>query len=126
LARLVVHELSVAQGLIELACEAAAKEGADRVTKLSARIGVLSGIVKECLLFSFDLAAEDTPCAGAVLDIDEVALTVMCPQCKTPQTLTDLYRFRCPVCASPTSEILTGRELDLVSVEVSGHAAAHT
>ncbi len=121
-----MHELSIAQSLIELACEVAAREGADCVTKLTARIGVLSGVVKECLLFSFDLAAENTPCAGALLEIHEVDLTVMCPECQAPQTLADLYCFRCPECASPTPEILTGRELELVSVEVTGHAAAHS
>jgi hydrogenase nickel incorporation protein HypA/HybF len=126
LARLVVHELSIAQSLIELATEAAAREGAEFVTRLSVRIGVLSGVVKECLLFSFELAAEDTPCAGAELAVEEVALTVMCPCCDEPKALADLYHFLCPTCGSPTPEILTGRELDLVSVEVAGHAAAHS
>ena len=56
-----MHELSIAQSLIDVACEAAEREGANRVTRLTARIGVLSGVVKECLLFSFGLAAEGTP-----------------------------------------------------------------
>jgi hydrogenase nickel incorporation protein HypA/HybF len=120
-----VHELSIAQSLIELACEAAQQAGAERVGKLSVRIGVLSGVVRESLLFSFELAAEDTACAGAMLDIEDVPLTVMCPQCQAPQTLTDPWRFVCPDCGTPTAEILTGRELELVSLEIEPNVAAY-
>lgn len=120
-----MHELSIAQNLIELACEAAAQEGSKRVTKLFARIGALSGVVKESLQFSFALAAEGTACEGAVLDIEEVGILVMCPQCHEPRTLLHAYHFACPVCRTPTPEILTGRELDLVSVEIESYAAAN-
>lgn len=120
-----MHELSIAQSLIELASDVAEREGAECVTRLSVRIGVLSGIVKECLLFSFELAAEGTPCAGAEVVVETVGLTALCQVCDVPQPLANLYSLRCPVCGSPTPEILTGRELDLVSVEVAGHAAAH-
>ncbi len=73
-----MHELSVAQSLIELASEAAARDGSDRVCRLYIRLGALSGVVKEALEFSFDLAAEETPCAGATLEIEEVPITVLC------------------------------------------------
>ena len=119
-----MHELSIAQSLIDVACEAAEREGANRVTRLTARIGVLSGVVKECLLFSFGLAAEGTPCAGAVLDVEEVGITVMCPHCESAQALGADLTFRCPRCGTPTPEILTGRELELVSLEVAAHATA--
>jgi hydrogenase nickel incorporation protein HypA/HybF len=119
-----MHELSIAQSLIELACEAAEREGAARVVKLSVRIGALSGVVKEALVFSFDLAAEDTACGGAVLAIEDVPLTVMCPRCHSPQTLPRIYQFSCPACGTPTPEVLTGRELDLVSIEVAEAADA--
>jgi hydrogenase nickel incorporation protein HypA/HybF len=117
-----VHELSIAQSLIELACEAARDEGALQVVKLSVRIGSLSGVVKESLIFYVNLAAEDTACAGAVLAIEEVPLTVMCPSCLEAQTLVNFYEFRCPACGTPAPEVLTGRELDLVSIEVAGHS----
>jgi hydrogenase nickel incorporation protein HypA/HybF len=121
----IVHELSVAQSLIEQACEAAAREGSAQVLKLSLRIGVLSGVVKEALLFSFELAAEDTACQGAALDIEEVPLSVHCPRCAAPQTLADGCHFICPICGTPAPQILTGRELELVSLEIATHATAN-
>ncbi len=119
-----MHELSIAQSLIALACETAQREGAVRVIRLSVRVGALSGVVKESLLLSFNLAAEDTACAGAVLAIEDVPLTVMCPHCQAQQTLPSIYQFSCPTCGTPTPEVLTGRELDLVSIEVAEAAEA--
>ena len=119
-----MHELSIAQSLIELACEAALREGADRVAKLYLRIGQLSGVVKEALQFSFELAAEGTACEGAALEIEEVSIAVMCPRCNAVKMLPDGYKFCCPSCGSPTPEIVAGRELDLVSLELAPDASA--
>ena len=123
--RWLVHELSIAQSLIEAACEAAEQAGAARVLRLSTRIGVLAGVVKEALQFSFELAAENTACAGARLEIEDVPLSVMCPRCEVPRTLETQWRFVCPECGTPTAEILSGRELELVSVEIEPHVAPH-
>ncbi len=119
-----MHELSVAQSLIEAASDAAAQAGGQRVTRIMTRIGPLSGIVPEALLFSFDLAAEGTLCAGARLEIENVAVTVMCPQCKAVQTLSDMRQFCCPTCGTPTPEILSGRELELHSIEIAPQQTA--
>jgi hydrogenase nickel incorporation protein HypA/HybF len=119
-----MHELSIAQSLIELACDTAEREGASRVTKLHLRIGAMSGVVVDSLLFSFDLAAEGTACEGAKLDIKEVAVRVHCPRCDAAKSLPDSYAFLCPTCGSPTPEILEGRELKLISLEVDEHDAA--
>jgi hydrogenase nickel incorporation protein HypA/HybF len=122
-----MHELSIVQAMIEQACEAAVREGASRVIRLSARIGVLTGVVRESLLFSFELASEGTVCEGAVLEVESVEVTVMCPQCNLPRTLHESYwRMVCPECGTSTAEVLGGRELELVSIEVeSPEAASH-
>ena len=119
-----VHELSIAVSLVEAACEKAEELGGVRVEALHLRLGPLSGVVKEALLFSFDLAAEGTPIAGARLEIEEVPLTVRCPRCLANRVL-DSPRLVCPVCATPTSEVVAGRELELKSLEVTEDAAPH-
>jgi hydrogenase nickel incorporation protein HypA/HybF len=114
-----MHELSIAQSMIDMACELATREGAHHIIKLRARIGLLSGVAKTALQFSFDLAAEGTACEGAVLEIEDVPVTVMCPQCNAAQELQVIYCFCCPVCGTPTPQILTGQELEVVSVELA-------
>ena len=61
--------------IVELASEEAAREGGARVQSVHLKLGSLSGVVKEALLFSWDLACDDTPLAGAQLAIEEVAGT---------------------------------------------------
>jgi hydrogenase nickel incorporation protein HypA/HybF len=119
-----VHELSIAQCVIDEACEAAARAGSVRVTKLMLRIGALSGVVDEALRFSFEVAAEGTACQGAALEIERVDLRVMCTHCEKPSTISDGFSLICPECGSPTPEILAGQELELTSLEIVSHAAA--
>jgi hydrogenase nickel incorporation protein HypA/HybF len=90
-----------------------------RVLALHLRLGPLAGVVKEALLFSFDLAAEGTPIAGARLQIEDVPVVVYCPRCAARRTLASIQNFCCPVCGEPTPEVLEGRELELKSMEVS-------
>ncbi|MCZ6720224.1 MAG: hydrogenase maturation nickel metallochaperone HypA [Proteobacteria bacterium] len=118
-----MHELSLATSLIELACEHAAENGASRVTRLRVRLGVLAA-VRRALYFCFEPAARGTACEGAVLEIDEVPLSVLCPACDAVKTPSGLYNFRCPTCGTPTPRVVTGREMQLVSVELDIPEAA--
>ena len=113
-----MHELSIANALVDQVCGHAASHGAERVAKISIRMGVLSGIAR-ALHFCFPAAARGTLCEGAVLHIDEVPLTVMCGFCQEVKTPAALYNFRCPDCGRPTPKVLTGRETQLVSIELA-------
>ena len=112
-----MHELTIARSLIELASEHAERKHADRVTKINIRLGVASGLLRP-LYFCFATASRGTRCDGAILEIEEVPLTVKCPICDEVKTPGTRYSFRCPDCGSPTPEVLTGREMQLVTIEV--------
>lgn len=114
-----MHELSIAQNLIEVACEALTDK-TKRIRKLNVRIGRMSGVVTEALRFSFELAAEGTACAGAVLAVEEVPVSVYCRRCEKSNLLETLHCFACPDCGQPTSDIRGGKELDLISLEIDG------
>jgi len=125
-----MHELSIAMGLVEAACEKVAELGPVRVEALHLRLGALSGVVRQALEFSFELAAAGTAIEGARLEIEEVAVTVLCPRCEGERTLESLQHFRCPDCGTPTPTVVRGRELELTALEVTDlevaeNAAAH-
>ena len=67
-----MHELSIAMSLVDAVCEELPRIGA-RVTVRSVRIrlGPLSGIVADALRFAFEVAVEDSPIAGARLEIED-------------------------------------------------------
>jgi hydrogenase nickel incorporation protein HypA/HybF len=115
-----MHELSIAQGLVEVACEALERcePAPSGVHSLLVRVGVLSGVVPEALEFSYGVATEGTPLAGSRLVIEEQPIVVRCPRCEEDRVLRDPTSFRCPVCFAPTAELLHGRELELVSMEL--------
>jgi hydrogenase nickel incorporation protein HypA/HybF len=113
-----MHELSIAGALVDQVREHAARNGAERVTRINIRMGALSGIAK-ALHFCFPSAARGTLCENAILHIEEVPLTVFCSHCREVKTPAALYNFRCPDCGRPTPKVLTGREMQLVSIELA-------
>jgi hydrogenase nickel incorporation protein HypA/HybF len=116
-----MHELSIAKNLIELACELGEQQGATRITRIQVRLGALSAVMRS-LYFCFGPASRGTLCEGAVLEIEEVPLTVHCPQCDEVKTPRARYNFRCPSCGTPTPRIVTGRELQLVAIQFNENA----
>jgi hydrogenase nickel incorporation protein HypA/HybF len=120
-----MHELSVAISLVEMACEKAEELGNVEVEALHLRLGPLAGVVKEALLFSFELAAEGTAIAGARLEVQDIPLRVRCPTCNEERDVPPPPRLCCPVCETPTPEVITGRDLELRALEVRDGTAAH-
>jgi len=114
-----MHELSIAMSIIEGAYREAMIRGGARVHAVHLKLGPLSGVVKEALMFSYELACEGTPLDGSELIIDEVPVVVYCPNCETDQTLDSIQRFCCPTCGTLTPNVVSGKELELVAIEIT-------
>ncbi|HMQ54037.1 MAG TPA: hydrogenase maturation nickel metallochaperone HypA [Anaerolineae bacterium] len=112
-----MHELSIAQSLVDLASHAAVEAKAKKVEALHLRLGALAGVVKDALLFGYEVVTQNTLLEGSRLVIDELPVVIYCPQCNLESTLVGTYRFRCASCGRPTAHIVQGKELELVSLE---------
>ena len=77
-----MHELSIALSIVEAAQEEAGRHGGAQVSAVHLKVGLLSGVVKEALLFSYTLACEETPLAGSTLMIEEVPVVIYCQKCE--------------------------------------------
>lgn len=119
-----MHELSIAYNLVEIAANAAKNAGAQHVKMVHLRLGLLSGIVKESLLFSFDIAAEGTLIAGARLEVEELPVIIHCAECGADTTLDTIQRFACGTCGALTGDIRQGKELALDYLELETEDAA--
>ena len=112
-----MHELSIAMGIVEAAMEEAQKRGV-QVSAVHLRLGALSGVVKDALLFSYEVACQDTPLAGSKLIVEDVPVMVFCARCNESQELTSVQSFCCPKCGEPTMDVRQGKELEVFALEV--------
>jgi hydrogenase nickel incorporation protein HypA/HybF len=75
--------------------------------------------VKDALTFSYELACEGTFLQGSELVIEETPVVAYCPKCEREQTLDSIQRFCCPACGTLTPDVVSGKELELVAIEIS-------
>jgi len=113
-----MHELSVAEQLVELIEHQLRDAGRVKVTKVNLTIGPLSGIEPQALRFAYDSAVCGTMLEGSAVHITEIRPVVFCDTCNTEREIESVQRLRCPVCDTPTPTIVRGRELEIASVEV--------
>jgi len=113
-----MHELSIALSMIELAGEEAEGRGGAAVKALHLKLGPLSGVVKDALLFSYEVACNGTRLEGSRLVIEDVPVSIYCSQCQQERELESIQRFCCPVCGTLSAEVVRGRELEFVAMEI--------
>ena len=112
-----MHELSIALSILDVAEEVAGRHDG-RVAAVHLKLGALSGVVKDALLSAFELAVEGTPLVDAELMIEEVPVAVFCTMCDAEREPPSLWSLSCPVCGAATPQVLRGRELEVVALEI--------
>jgi hydrogenase nickel incorporation protein HypA/HybF len=114
-----MHEMGIALQIIEIAKASIPPEVREaRVERVNLKIGKLAAVVPSSLRFCFDVAAKGTALEGAALAIEEVPVEARCNDCGRRWTIEG-PAFSCPACASGSIEMLSGRELDIVSIEIA-------
>jgi hydrogenase nickel incorporation protein HypA/HybF len=113
-----VHEVGLIQGALALAVKQAEASGATQLHQLRLRVGALSGVVPEALDFAFDRVCQGTMADGARLEIESVPATWWCATCRLEFESESCW-CECPRCHAPGWELRRGRELELVSIEIS-------
>ena len=113
---MVVHELSIAQSLLEIILEESLKNRLVRVTVVRLQVGTLAAVVPDSLTFCFDMLTPGTVAEGAVLEIDTVPATALCPECDKRFEVRN-HIFLCPECGSPSFDLMGGRELSVSEIE---------
>jgi len=98
--------------------EQEAQRHGGRVAAVHLKLGMLSGVVKEALLSSYEMASADTALAGSQLIVEDVPIIVYCPSCQEQRQIKSAQWFCCPECGTPTSEVVQGKELELVALEI--------
>jgi hydrogenase nickel incorporation protein HypA/HybF len=112
-----MHEVGLMQSVLEIAFAKTRDAGASRIERLKLRVGDLSGVVPEALQFAFEAASPGTAAQGAELELERVPAECWCEHCGLDFRPEDII-YACPKCGEISTQIETGRELELVSLEV--------
>jgi len=112
-----MHEMAIAQSMLDLALEQAEKAGARKLGKINLIIGEMTGVVGKSMQFYFDFISKSTIAEGATLVIKTVPMTARCHECNRQFELGELD-WACPHCKSSRLEIVGGKELFVESIEV--------
>ena len=114
-----MHEMGIAMQVVEIAI-AAIPEGmnGNRVERVNLKVGRLSAVVPNSLKFCYDVAIRDTPLAESTLNIQEIPVTAECNDCGHQWT-ADRPEFHCTVCGSGAVRIVSGQELEIVSIDIA-------
>jgi hydrogenase nickel incorporation protein HypA/HybF len=109
-----VHELSIAQAVVDIALRCAPDR---RVARVEVKVGHLRQVVPSALAFSFELVAMGTPAEGAELVIDEVPARVSCRECGAVSSVAG-WPLACAGCDGLHVDVIAGDELLVDAVEV--------
>ncbi len=114
-----MHELSIALGIVKIAEAETAKANAKSVEKIELLIGSLSGVELGSLKYVWSTATKNTVLENAQLDIEYLVAKAKCLECETVFKMNYNYD-NCPKCKSYFKEILKGKELKVIALEVIG------
>jgi hydrogenase nickel incorporation protein HypA/HybF len=113
-----MHEMGIALEIIKIATDSIpANLKNPKVERINLKVGRLAAVVPESLKFCFEVAVKDTFLEGALLHIEDIPVTARCKDCGHSWTAIKPV-FICEKCDSGSVELLSGRELDIVSIEV--------
>ena len=116
-----MHELSIAMRVVETLTEDLAEQTGE-ITLVRLRVGALSCVVPDALRFAWDIACQDTRLCGSALEIEEVDVQIWCELCgREQQVPPGSFTMRCSICGAAASRVVSGRELEILSVEMTEH-----
>ena len=113
-----MHELAIAQSIVDTVETRAAECNASQVKSVRLRVGEANAIVADSLTFCFEmLTSLDPILTGAQLLIDAVPHRAQCRHCAQEFTVVN-FIAQCPTCQEWSNEIISGTELQIVEMEI--------
>ncbi len=112
-----VHEVAIAQQMIEAVVETAGRHGGGHVRVARMLLGRLTCVDPESLTFAFEVACRGTCAQGCRLEIQRVPLVLRCRECGD-EGQREQPVDPCPRCGARGGDVLQGREIRLTTLDV--------
>ena len=114
-----MHELSLTQGILEIALDYAARNHATKILEIHLQIGEISDLEEEWFQRYFDFVSKGTIAEGAKLHVFRVPARIQCHLCSFIFPLDKFtWNTQCPSCQSKETRIVSGREFRVEFLEV--------
>ena len=113
-----MHEMSLAEGVLQLIEDAALEQGFSRVTAVWLEIGQLAGVEAEAMRFCFDAVAHGSVAEGARLEILATPGSGWCTRCSASVVLSEAFGA-CPQCGTYQLRVTGGTEMRVKELEVA-------
>ena len=113
-----MHEMSLAEGVLQLIEDAARKQQFEKVTTVWLEIGQLSGVEVEAMSFCFDVVTRDSIADGARLEIIALPGAGWCMKCAMTVPMAEVFG-ECPQCGGHQMQVTGGTEMRVKELEVA-------
>jgi hydrogenase nickel incorporation protein HypA/HybF len=112
-----MHEFTITKLILSIVLQKAQEVKARKITKVDLQVGRLTGYVPECIQLQFNILSHGTAAAGASLSFHQPPVDLHCRKCGIDYT-SDSFDLKCPQCQAMETDILSGSELNVESMEV--------
>lgn len=113
-----MHELSIAESIVDAVTESAAAYPGARIMEVRLRVGALASVVEDSLQFCWGIVTEGTELAGSKLVVRVLPVVMHCAACGADSELEGVQSFRCPRCGELAASLRQGREIEIESIEL--------
>jgi len=110
-----MHELTIAQNILEIAGETLAGCEYSKVVKVQIELGELSGVDEQALLFALECLTPKTVLENAGIEVNRIEARMRCRACSHEFRPSEIFDI-CPSCGSPGADIVAGKELSVKSL----------
>ncbi len=110
-----MHEMPIAQAIVDQAIQAVAPHGAVRIDSIAVEIGRMRQMVPEALQLCFTAVSEGTIAEGARLEIREIEMEALCLVCNG-RFRPEINLYVCPACGQANVRIVAGNDMILQSI----------
>jgi len=112
-----MHEYSIVQSLLDSCEENAKKNNSKKITKVTVKIGVMSGVEVDLLKTAFDTFKEGTMCEECEFVTNIQPVLIECRKCKSKSELKK-NEYMCPLCQSSDVDVIDGEDMYLMQLEM--------
>ncbi len=113
-----MHEQGFTEQIVDAVLAELSVRAEGRPRRVRVRVGEALHLNAESVRSHFRSLAAGTSLEGALLDLEEVPMTVRCRRCLAEGTVEDHHCPLCPACGSADVDVVSGNDVVIETIEL--------